>query len=163
MNPRPQDAAAAAVAHEHGPAAVALALTAAYHEGVRDGIGQTVQAGALALELGASVVRAIATPDRYRGLVVVGTGPSFTRGRASRVAAEALGPLDVGAPVDVLLDDGRIVRSTLRARVSRTAELAFIEGIVGGYHVGRVRPRGGFAGVSRCAYLPAFTPGSEAP
>lgn len=90
--------------------------------------------------------------DRYLALEVVGRGPEFSRGRADRRGARDLVQLRPGDVVDVLLDDGRIIRSTLRVGVSIDAHLAFIEGIVGGYSVGRVRPKGGFANLAGYRY-----------
>jgi len=83
---------------------------------------------------------------------IVGHGPPFERTtkplRAWRARLEALAP---GAEVDVLLDNGEIVRTTMRG--TRLREMArhrtpqlqvWVHGIVGSYAASRIRPAGGW-------------------
>ncbi len=77
----------------------------------------------------------------------VGTGPTF-RAFDWTMTAEAtrrqILELGAGDGVEVLLDDGRIVRSTVRhAAVERPWHtLIWIDGITGGYSAARCRPAG---------------------
>lgn len=89
--------------------------------------------------------------DRYADLPVVGLGPQYARTDASPAWRRRLSGLAVGEEVDVLLDDGRIVRTTLRA-VDRDGLLeragpwwvVWLVGFGASYAAGRVRPAGGW-------------------
>ncbi len=84
-------------------------------------------------------------------LPVIGRGPSYRPCKLERAWARKLEALDIGATVDVLLDDGRIVRTTIRA-MTRPVDgrcSMWVEGIAGSYAVARVRPEGGWARLMR--------------
>ncbi len=89
---------------------------------------------------------------RYR-LPVVGTGPKHAETRARRVWLGRIAALPVDAEVDVLLDDGMIVRTTLRAGLDRMTGLAvvWVHGIPGPYAAGRVRPANGWWRTPGCS------------
>ena len=80
------------------------------------------------------------------GLEVVGTiaGPHGTK--ASEYWREKLTGLREGAIVDVRLNDGRVIRSKLSASINKVQayETCWVNGIVGSYATGRVRPQGGW-------------------
>ncbi len=78
-------------------------------------------------------------PDRYAHLRVVGAAEPFRRGFDERL----VDGLEAGAPVHVLLDDGRVVETTLRYP-AQYGERVWVDGIVGFYHHSRVRPVGGW-------------------
>lgn len=86
--------------------------------------------------------------SRGAGLPIVGTGPSHRCCDWSKVApatrAKILA-LQIGDGVEVLLDNGDIVRSTIRhptsVQTSRQAS-AWIEGVSASYAASRCRPAG---------------------
>lgn len=97
--------------------------------------------------------------DPYANLPIIGHGPAFwTRALPSRWRRQ-LSQLRPGDIVDVLLDDGRIVRSALRAvrlnargTVDANRCSVWVDGIVGSYAAHRVRPVNGWwrtPGISR--------------
>lgn len=77
--------------------------------------------------------------DRYAHLRVVGAGDAFRPVREGEQLAEGL---RAGELVHVLLDDGRVVESVLRADAA--GPLVWVLGITGGYAHSRVRPVGGW-------------------
>lgn len=80
-------------------------------------------------------------------LPCIGRAHTFGRTAANRYWRKRLTQLEVGAVVDVLLDCGDVVRTTLRYRVTPGHLVrcqVWVEGIVGSYATGRVRPAGGW-------------------
>lgn len=79
-------------------------------------------------------------------LPVIGLGPTFAKTEVPARWMARLRALELGALVDVLLDDGRVVRSRLRATVPTDHNgprcLCWVIGICGSYAAGRVRPAG---------------------
>lgn len=97
------------------------------------------------------------TTDRYANLHHVGTGPKFYSPGKSRQPWRPpidLIRLEIGDSVDVLLDDGRIVRTTVRGPVADLSGhySAWVEGITGSYALHRIRRAGGWADVPGVAY-----------
>lgn len=97
----------------------------------------------------------------YR-LPVVGRGPRHRATGSARRWRDRVMALPVGAPVDVLLDSGHIVRTSLRFAPQhrwegwlRRADLqVWVTGITGSYADGRIRPADGWwrtRGCVRCA------------
>lgn len=81
------------------------------------------------------------------GLPLVGRGPSHHSTDATKAWRDKMAALGAGALVDVLLDDGRIVRTKLRWPVTDASQNRFtcwVEGIQGSYALGRVRPADGW-------------------
>ncbi len=92
------------------------------------------------------------TRDPYAHLTVVGHGPKFASTEAPTIWRRRLADLLLEDDVDVLLDDGRIVRTLLRA-LNREALLkpggqnrcvVWLDGITASYAAGRVRPANGW-------------------
>lgn len=80
-------------------------------------------------------------------LPCIGQAQAFAPTRANRYWRKRLTQLEVGAVVDVLLDCGDVVRTTLRYRVAPGSLVrcqVWVVGIVGSYATGRVRPAGGW-------------------
>ena len=82
------------------------------------------------------------------GLPVIGHGPDHAKTEVAARWLRRLRALELGALVDVLLDDGRVVRSSLRVPVPSDHDgprcLCWVVGIRGSYAAGRVRPAGGW-------------------
>lgn len=84
--------------------------------------------------------------SRGAGLRIIGDGPASRRCDWSKVTPKTRAKilaLEVGEGVEVLLDNGEIVRSTVRhpARVQTPAQaMIWVEGISGGYAASRCRP-----------------------
>lgn len=84
-------------------------------------------------------------------LNVVGSGPKFHSTSLAKRWRDRLSGLAVGGEVDVLLDDGRIVRTRIRGlrkdgdgRLDGSRCCVWVEGITGSYAAGRVRPADGW-------------------
>lgn len=96
--------------------------------------------------------------DRFGHLPVVGHGPKFRdAGKINGAQLAYLDALAVGDSVDVLLDDGRIVRCVLRHRTTTvgSSPAVWLEGISGSYAAGRARVVGGWLNTPGCRYLRA--------
>lgn len=100
--------------------------------------------------------------DPRYGLPVVGHGPRHHTTDAARRWRDRVMALPVGAPVDVLLDSGHIVRTSLRLAQRRHREgwrrradlQVWVAGITGSYADGRIRPADGWwrtRGCVRCS------------
>ena len=94
---------------------------------------------------------------------VVGHGPKFHTTNLSRTWRGRLSALGIGSSVDVLLDNGDIARTQIRAlskdaagRVNGNRCCVWVEGIVGSYAAGRVRPADGWWRTRGC--VRAVTP-----
>jgi hypothetical protein len=92
------------------------------------------------------------TRDPYAHLRIVGHGPKFASTDAAKFWRRRLAAMLIEDDVDVLLDDGRIVRTPLRA-LNREALLrpdggsrcvVWLDGITASYAAGRVRPAHGW-------------------
>lgn len=79
-------------------------------------------------------------------LPLVGMVSEFGSTKLSEYWREKILGLSEGTVVDVRLDSGRVVRTTLRARITKAQVrvMCWVVGIVGSYATGRVRPKGGW-------------------
>lgn len=79
-------------------------------------------------------------------LPIIGTVPPNGNTYVSDYWREKLTGLREGAIVDVRLNDGRVIRSKLSASINKVQayETCWVNGIVGSYATGRVRPQGGW-------------------
>lgn len=79
-------------------------------------------------------------------LPVIGMVSEFGSTRLSDYWRPKLIGLRAGTVVDVRLDNGRIVRTKLRANINKVDArfTCWVDGIVGSYATGRVRPQGGW-------------------
>lgn len=102
--------------------------------------------------------------DRYADLPVVGHGRPHRTTAARRVWLDRLNALAVGDAVDVLLDDGRIVRTAIRVAGATSigrpeTAMVWLRGISGGYAAGRVRTAGGWWGEPGVTQVPEVAGG----
>lgn len=93
----------------------------------------------------------IEDPDKFRdhrrvATGIVGKGPKWYDG----TEAPPPPPLHLGAKVDVLLNDGRIMRTTVKKEPYCGG--IWLDGVVGSVRVTRVRAVGGWAGQNHVSY-----------